>query len=536
MKEQSVHQPTQLPIYPCAWQIKVTSVTECKSGSESLMWIFVLMGNILRGIGETPVEPLGLSYVDDFAKVENSPFYIGIIQTVSIIGPLLGSLMASYCAQLYVDIGFINLDDVTISLTDARWVGAWWSGYLISGIVNLLAAIPFWFLPKSLPKEGHEDQPDLEETMEPIRKENHEKKSPENNKDILKEFPRFLKNLFNNKVYLLYVIITVLQFNGFIGFISFLPKFVEQQYGKSASEAIFLIAVYSLPVICVGYFLGGFFMKKYKVTRYQAAKIGLLSSVLDYLTFMAAYAMICKNSSVAGLTISYEGIEEVSYLDHLKSGCNINCDCPTDVWDPVCGDNGVAYVSACLAGCQSSTGTWQNMTFQNCSCIAASSLSSNATAVLGQCAREENCDTMLLYFMILSLVCCFIYSSGAIPGYMVLIRSLKPEEKSLGLGLHLLAERAFAGITSPIYYGAIIDTTCIKWGTTSCGEPGACRMYDSDAFRYIYYGVTAALRGVSYIPCLLIMIILKREDRRNENSSSDKEAVEIKLEETSLNA
>ncbi|MEE6477383.1 hypothetical protein FKM82_011495 [Ascaphus truei] len=176
------------------------------------------------------------------------------------------------------------------------------------------------------------------------------------------------------------------------------------------------------------------------------------------------------------------------------------------------------------------------MTFQNCSCIAASSLSSNATAVLGQCAREENCDTMLLYFMILSLVCCFIYSSGAIPGYMVLIRSLKPEEKSLGLGLHLLAERAFAGITSPIYYGAIIDTTCIKWGTTSCGEPGACRMYDSDAFRHIYYGVTAALRGVSYIPCLLIMIILKREDRRDEKSSSDKEAVEIKLEETSLNA
>lgn len=56
--------------------------------------------------------------------------------------------------------------------------------------------------------------------------------------------------------------------------------------------------------------------------------------------------------------------------------------------------------------------------FHNCSCV----LSPNSTAILGQCPREEKCDTMLLYFMILNLVCCFIYSLGAMPGYMVLIR------------------------------------------------------------------------------------------------------------------
>lgn len=31
---------------------------------------------------------------------------------------------------------------------DARWVGAWWLGYLIAGVLSVLAAIPFWFLPK----------------------------------------------------------------------------------------------------------------------------------------------------------------------------------------------------------------------------------------------------------------------------------------------------------------------------------------------------------------------------------------------------
>ncbi|KAJ1164943.1 hypothetical protein NDU88_005375, partial [Pleurodeles waltl] len=118
----------------------------------------------------------------------------------------------------------------------------------------------------------------------------------------------------------------------------------------------------------------------------------------------------------------------------------------------------------------------------NCSCIATPGLPfNNATAVPGHCPREEACDTMLLYFLIISLFCCLIYSFGAMPGYMVLIRSLKPEEKSLGLGIHLLAARALGGIPSPIIFGVLADITCLTWGTTSCGEPGACRIYDSDA-------------------------------------------------------
>ncbi|MEQ2263467.1 Solute carrier organic anion transporter member 1C1, partial [Xenotaenia resolanae] len=40
---------------------------------------------------------------------------------------------------------------ITITPEDARWVGAWWLGYLIAGTVTLLSAVPFWFLPKSLP-------------------------------------------------------------------------------------------------------------------------------------------------------------------------------------------------------------------------------------------------------------------------------------------------------------------------------------------------------------------------------------------------
>lgn len=56
-----------------------SSSAACVREPGSHMWVYVFLGNALRGIGETPVTPLGISYIDDFAKAENSPFYIGEI-------------------------------------------------------------------------------------------------------------------------------------------------------------------------------------------------------------------------------------------------------------------------------------------------------------------------------------------------------------------------------------------------------------------------------------------------------------------------
>lgn len=51
---------------------------------------------------------------------------------------------------------FQNIETITITPSDSRWVGAWWLGYLIAGVITLLSAIPFWFLPRSLPVPGPE--------------------------------------------------------------------------------------------------------------------------------------------------------------------------------------------------------------------------------------------------------------------------------------------------------------------------------------------------------------------------------------------
>lgn len=49
-------------------------------------------------------------------------------------------------------------DTITITHKDSRWVGAWWMGFLITGTVALLSSIPFFFLPKSLPKQEQEEE------------------------------------------------------------------------------------------------------------------------------------------------------------------------------------------------------------------------------------------------------------------------------------------------------------------------------------------------------------------------------------------
>lgn len=66
-------------LLPCAeaFSPSLPPFSGCEHESRLSMWIYVFLGNILRGIGETPVQPLGISYIDDHALEENAAFYIG---------------------------------------------------------------------------------------------------------------------------------------------------------------------------------------------------------------------------------------------------------------------------------------------------------------------------------------------------------------------------------------------------------------------------------------------------------------------------
>ncbi|XP_057624948.1 solute carrier organic anion transporter family member 1A5-like isoform X4 [Chionomys nivalis] len=497
---------------------------DCEKEIKSLMWIYVLVGNLIRGIGETPIMPLGISYIEDFAKSENSPLYIGILEAGNMVGPFIGLLLASFSANIYVDTGSVNTDDLTITPTDTRWVGAWWVGFLICAGVNVLTSIPFFFLPNTLPKEGLEDTEDVTNSN---KEKKHQGKAKKEKRGITKDFLPFMKSLFCNPIYVILVLVSVLQISSYAITFVFTPKYLEQQYGKSTAEIVFLMGIYNLPAVCIGYLISGLVMKKFKFTVKKAAYVAFCLSLTEWLLFFLNFLWTCDNFPVAGLTTSYEHERYPLYVENkILPNCNTRCNCLTKMWDPVCGDNGIAYMSACLAGCEKSVGTGINMVFQNCSCIQ---FSGNSSAVLGLCNKGPDCTIKLQYFFIMAVIGSFIYSLAAIPGYMVLLRCIKSEEKSLGVGLHAFFIKVFVGIPVPIYFGALTDRTCLHWGTQKCGKAGACRMYDINNFRNIFLGLPAVLRGSSFFPAICILILLRKFQLPEETDTSETEFAEMKL-------
>ncbi|XP_054884378.1 solute carrier organic anion transporter family member 1C1-like isoform X2 [Poeciliopsis prolifica] len=454
--------------------------TGCEGESNLSMWIYVLLGNVLRGIGETPVQPLGISYIDDFATEENAALYIGCVQTISVVGPVFGYLLGSLCAKIYVDIGFVKMAGSRV-----RKMGT------------------------------QEEASFIKET--PHSKYKYQAEEHSSFVEMAKDFIPTLRTLLGHPVYVIYLCVVVIQLNSLIGMVTYKPKYIEQHFRQSASKANFLMGVINIPAVALGMFSGGLLMKRLKLNVMGAAKFAFYTSLIGYVLSMLFFTMSCENAKVAGVTVSYSNADSVSYDKHsLFMPCNSDCFCSSSEWDPVCGQNGISYVSPCLAGCNTSTGSGKNTIFSNCSCVG---VTGNFTAGTGQCLNKEDCDRMFPYFLALSVITSFIISLGGTPGYMFLIRCIKPQLKSLALGFHALATRTLAGIPAPIYFGAIIDTTCLKWGQKRCGGIGACRIYNTSAYRIAYLGLTLSLRTISFVICIPGFILLSRQLKEEEKKS-----------------
>ncbi|KAL7982210.1 hypothetical protein Chor_009808 [Crotalus horridus] len=232
-------------------------------------------------------------------------------------------------------------------------------------------------------------------------------------------------------------------------------------------------SVIVLPIAIVGIFLGGFIIKKFKLHIAAMAKFACITFVTAFLLNLFYFAASCQVPKVAGLTVNYSG-----------------------------------FVVLFIVGGDGRKLQLMNV-FQNCSCVGVSG-AGNFSAVLGQCPRD-NCAKKFPYFLVLLSIVVFIFSLGGTPTYMLMFRSVSPDLKSFAVGIEALCGRVLGGLPSPIYFGALIDQTCLKWGVKTCGGSGACRVYDTKAFRNVYLGVIAALRfGSVFLYLILCTLIIKR--------------------------
>ncbi|XP_019061874.1 solute carrier organic anion transporter family member 1B3-like isoform X2 [Fukomys damarensis] len=489
----------------------------CEKQSESYMWIYVLMGNMLRGIGETPIGPLGISYLDDFAKEGQSSVYLGILNSLAMIGVVVAFLMGSVFTQMYVDVGYVDLSSVRITPRDSRWVGAWWLGFLMCGLLSIICSIPFFFLPKSLNEPQNERKVSAfshglktdEEKNQTANLTDHEKPVTLSMSDFLQS----MKSLLTNHLYILFVVSTVIYLSSVIGGFTYVFKYIEQQYGQSISQGNFLLGLITIPCMTIGMVLGGYLIKKLKLTLVGIAKFSCFTAFMGLICQLLYFALLCDRKSIAGLTLAYDGINPLaSHANEPLSYCNSDCNCDENEWEPICGKNGMTYLSPCLAGCTLGDGNKKPTVFYNCSCLEVSGFKSmNYSAHLGECPRDSNCRKRHYFYVAVQVMDAFFSALGATSFILLLVKNVLPELKSLAMGFHSLVIRALGGILAPIYFGAMIDRTCIKWSTTSCGARGACRVYDSVSFGIAYLGLNSILRFLAFVLYVALVYAMKKK-------------------------
>uniref|UniRef100_H2Z040 Kazal-like domain-containing protein n=1 Tax=Ciona savignyi TaxID=51511 RepID=H2Z040_CIOSA len=479
-----------------------SNATNCLPTDQGLMkFMFVLLfGQLLLGCGTVPLYTLGVAYIEDSVPKNSAPIYLGIANAASLFGPAIGFACGGYILnnflQYLIILGYaILFSSLLTSSSDPRWVGAWWIGPMAMMTASWILVIPLCGFPKQLPGTG-QIRAERKSEVHTNSKEEAENSELENS---LKNFPTAVMRLFKNPAFCFLTLAGCSTGLTVSGGSSFMAKFIQNEFHTSAGTSamlavhlsyfkrqnisglsflsiklfknliyvfVFLGAIL-VPAAVAGHLLGGGLISRFQMETPAILKLCAFSS---FLVACASPLLLlrCGNKAMAGITATY---------NNLTSGCNSNCNCQTEFYNPVCGGNGVAYFSPCYAGCPESSGYINStiqviMVYNNCSCLGV-----NETAHAGVC--EASCFKLPL-FLGLALFMVLLTFISHTPAVVVSLRIVPPSMRSFAIGLEWLFLRALGTIPGPILYGSFIDSTCKLWQSKECGTVrGSCWVYDS---------------------------------------------------------
>uniref|UniRef100_A0A8D3AGU4 Solute carrier organic anion transporter family member n=1 Tax=Scophthalmus maximus TaxID=52904 RepID=A0A8D3AGU4_SCOMX len=450
-------------------------------GLSNYRFVFML-SQFLHGVGTTPLYTLGVTYLDENVQSNYAPVYIGIFYTFSIVGPAVGYLLGGYFLNIYSEV------HLTTEMTpdNPLWVGAWWIGFLIGGA----AAVPVAFLILGYPRQ----LPGSQEYMAMRVSEAHQLKDgshttasdPKFGKSV-KDMPRSVLLLLKNPTFLFLCLAGATEATLLSGMSTFGPKFLESQFSLSASEAATWFGYMVVPAGGGGTFLGGYTVKRLNLRCRGIIYFCMMCATVSLLA-MFIFLIHCPNMPMAGVTTPYQSaLMEQHQLDNssmelnLTVGCNAVCGCARELYNPVCGADGVMYYSPCHAGCRSINNTEPStgkQVYSGCSCVVGNvSWGQDGFALAGKCGSVCHYMPAFLSFLFILILFTFLCS---IPALTATLRCVPDSQRSFALGIQWIVVRALGSIPGPIIFGSMIDTSCILW-QDQCGEQGSCSLYQNSA-------------------------------------------------------
>ncbi|XP_069740213.1 solute carrier organic anion transporter family member 4A1 [Narcine bancroftii] len=495
----------------------------CLEGSSSYSnyrFLFML-GQFLHGIGATPLYTLGVTYLDENVMSNHAPVYIGIFYTAAIIGPAAGYLLGGFFLQLYTEVN----TKVNLNPENPLWVGAWWIGFLVGGAAAFLVSFPICAYPRQLPEsqrylamrvsEAHQLKDGSQQTaLEP------------NFGKTLRDLPRSAVLLLRNPAFVFLCLSGATEATLISGMSTFGPKFLESQFGMSSSQGATLFGYLVVPAGGGGTFLGGFFVNKLKLRCAGIIKFCITCTVLSLLAIFIV-SINCPNMPVVGITSTFNG----SFYDgpiNLTATCNADCNCLMELYNPVCGADGLMYYSPCHAGCMEFNSTISSngrKIFHNCLCVMENHPSRLNYAQSGKC--NSSCTQMPLFMSLFFFVIFFTFLSS-IPALTATLRCVSDSQRSFALGIQWILVRTLGGIPGPIAFGSVIDISCLLW-QDQCSERGSCYVYQNSAMsKYLLIaGIIYKTVGATFF--LLALFLYKppgspliSSNMDNGDSDSDK--------------
>uniref|UniRef100_A0A146N573 Solute carrier organic anion transporter family member n=1 Tax=Fundulus heteroclitus TaxID=8078 RepID=A0A146N573_FUNHE len=462
------------------------------------LWVLMPIAQLLFGVGSVPIQPFGISYIDDFAGRQNSPLYIAILFAVSVFGPAIGYLLGSVMLRIYVDVDRSGLGaEQELRQGDPRWVGAWWMGLLIATGCLVLTSIPYFFFPRQMDSERTESETDSNNDLK--------------NKDMsllefLKLFPRIFIRLLLSPLFLLLILAQCCFSSVIAGLATFLNKFLERQYGASVAYSSLLVGAVNLPSVAVGMLIGGVVMKRMGLSLKSIPRFSVFMLTISTLLCVPLFFMGCDTQKVS---------EVNEQIGRPLSKCYGSCSCPESAFHPVCGYDGVEYISPCHAGCTNFTkdpnNTFRVQVYSNCRCITGE----KSLAHPRPCG--SSCPHFLLPVIVVislaSLIACITHN----PLYMMVLRCVSFEEKSFAIGIQFLLMRVLAWLPAPALFGMAIDMSCIRWKTV-CGKKFSCGYYDNSLLRSRYLGLQVGYKVMG----IILLIILGWKAKRTQEYDLEK--------------